>query len=87
VARPGVDAHGALGVCGHGASARGNYLHDAEFGEEIDHLLHAPFDLLLGRRTYEIFAAYWPCYDKDAPYGGIAALFDRITKYRGLAIG
>ena len=27
---------------------------------------------LLGRRTYEIFAAYWPYYDETAPDGGIA---------------
>lgn len=30
---------------------------DQELGEEIDHLFRAPFDLLLGRKTYEIFAA------------------------------
>src|SRR5688572_28055940 len=35
---------------------------DQEFGEEMDHLFHVPFDLLLGRKTYEIFAAYWPYY-------------------------
>jgi dihydrofolate reductase len=35
-----------------------------------------PFDLLLGRRTYEIFAAYWP-YEK----GPIADRFNSITKY------
>lgn len=28
------------------------------FGEELGKLLGEPFDLLLGRRTYEIFAAY-----------------------------
>lgn len=36
-----------------------------------------PFDLLLGRRTYDIFAAHWP-YVKDDPMG---ALFDGVTKY------
>ena len=28
-----------------------------EFGEELDHLFKEKFDLLLGRKTYEIFAA------------------------------
>ena len=54
---------------------------DQEFGEEIDHLFRAPFDLLLGRKTYEIFAAYWPFYDEAAPHGGIATLFNGIRKY------
>ena len=35
------------------------------------------YDLLLGRRTYEIFAAHWP-YQKDDPMG---QKFDRIRKY------
>jgi dihydrofolate reductase len=51
-----------------------------EFGEEIERLFKDEFDLLLGRRTYEIFAAYWPYYD-DASHGGIAKLFNSITKY------
>jgi len=34
------------------------------------------YDLLLGRRTYEIFAAYWPQMD-----GGIADTFNAINKY------
>src|SRR3954451_18077950 len=38
-----------------------------EFGEEIDRVFKEKFDLLLGRRTYEIFAAYWPYYKEDAP--------------------
>ena len=38
---------------------------DQEFGEEIDRLFSEKFDLLLGRKTYEIFAAYWPYYDED----------------------
>src|SRR3954468_22250363 len=54
---------------------------DQGFGEELDRLFSEKFDLLLGRKTYEIFAAYWPYYDKDAPHGGIAKLFKEIKKY------
>jgi len=52
-----------------------------EFREEIDRLFSEKFDLLLGRKTYEIFAAYWPYYDESASAGGIARLFNRIKKY------
>lgn len=37
-----------------------------------------PFDLLLGRKTYDIFAAYWP---KQDPAGAIAAPFNKAAKY------
>ena len=37
-----------------------------------------PYDLLLGRRTYNIWAAFWPQH-KDEPIWG--ASFDRATKY------
>jgi dihydrofolate reductase len=37
-----------------------------------------PFDLLLGRRTYDIFAAYWP---KQDPAVQPAVPFNRATKY------
>ncbi|WP_422750008.1 dihydrofolate reductase family protein [Mycobacterium sp. WMMD1722] len=36
--------------------------------------------LLLGRRTYDIFAAFWPHYD-GGDDAGIAELFNRIPKY------
>lgn len=36
--------------------------------------------LLLGRRTYDIFAAYWP-HHEGGEDGEIAALFNRIPKY------
>lgn len=49
-------------------------------GEEIGRLFEN-FDLLLGRKTYEIFAAYWPYYDESAPAGDIAAMFRKVKKY------
>jgi len=52
-----------------------------EFGEEIDRLFKEKFDLLLGRKTYEIFAAYWPYQAEGAPHGGIAKQFNEIKKY------
>ena len=54
---------------------------DQEFGEELDRVFNEKFDLLLGRKTYEIFAAYWPYYDEHAEHGGIATLFNSIRKY------
>src|SRR6185369_2726384 len=43
------------------------------FGKVID----SDYDLLLGKRTYDIFAAYWP-NNQDQPIG---AKFQRINKY------
>src|SRR5260370_14776990 len=54
---------------------------DHEFGEELDRVFKEKFDLLLGRKTYEIFARYWPYHDENAPDGGIAKLFKVIKKY------
>jgi dihydrofolate reductase len=36
-----------------------NYWDDA-MGQVMGELMSQPFDLLLGRKTYEIFAAHWP---------------------------
>jgi dihydrofolate reductase len=54
---------------------------DQVFGQEIDRVFKEKCDLLLGRKTYEIFAGYWPYYDETAPAGGIAKLFKEIKKY------
>jgi len=35
--------------------------------------------LLLGRRTYDIFAAYWPQH--DGPAASVAQVFNRVPKY------
>ena len=50
---------------------------DKEMAERLNQTVAGPFDLLLGRRTYETFAAYWP-YAGDNP---IAEGFNRATKH------
>lgn len=50
---------------------------DGFLGKVMDKQMQGPFDLLLGRKTYEIFAAYWP-YVKDDP---IADKFNSAKKY------
>jgi dihydrofolate reductase len=51
---------------------------DEAMGELMGKIFDEPFDLLLGRRTYEIFAAHWPYAGEDDP---IAKAFNRVTKY------
>ena len=45
---------------------------DKVMAEQMGH----PFDLLLGRKTYDIFAAYWPQHDNE-----IGAPINNATKY------
>ena len=52
---------------------------DEEGGKQIDKLFTPPFDLLLGRRTYEIFAAYWPYVTGEGK--SLGDRFDRAAKY------
>jgi dihydrofolate reductase len=54
-----------------------NYWDDAMMAE-IGKSMADPFDLLLGRKTYEIFAAHWPYAGDDNP---VAIKFNAITKY------
>jgi dihydrofolate reductase len=49
---------------------------DVQTRKALEKIFSTPFDLLLGRRTYEIFSAYRP-YQSDA----ISAIFNRINKY------
>jgi dihydrofolate reductase len=53
---------------------------DEVFGKEIGDLFGQPFDLLLGRKTYEIFAAHWP-YAEGGENDFIAKRFNSVTKY------
>ena len=43
----------------------------------FEKLIMADYDLLLGKRTYDIFSAYWP-YNQDDPIG---KKFQHINKY------
>jgi dihydrofolate reductase len=50
---------------------------DDLMGEVMTEAFSVPFDLLLGRRTYEIFSAYWP----DAPEEAGSKPLNDATKY------
>ncbi len=56
---------------------------DDDVGEAIDAFFAGEYDLLLGRRTYDIFAAYWPYVGGEAT--GIGEIFDRTGKDDGEA--
>ncbi|MET0535602.1 MAG: dihydrofolate reductase family protein [Steroidobacter sp.] len=50
---------------------------DEAMGQSMEQTFGAPFDLLLGRKTYDIFAAHWPHIQNEP----IADQFNAITKY------
>jgi dihydrofolate reductase len=61
---------------------------DNVIGAAMGETFSTPFDLLLGRKTYDIFAAHWPfvqtdpkASDFDALNMQIAQRFNAITKY------
>lgn len=73
---PGGPDEDPTGGFGHGGWAFPFF--DEDMGKAVDDMFSEPFDLLLGRKTYDIFAAHWPYAGADDPIG---SLFDRITKY------
>lgn len=54
-------------------------LWDDEVGGEIGALFDRDYDLLLGRRTYDIFAAYWPYVEGEE--AGMGEAFTNANKY------
>lgn len=54
---------------------------DEATGQAVQDLFSQPFELLLGRRTYDIFAAYWPHVRADSPSHAIADLFNSVPKH------
>lgn len=55
-------------------------LFDDVVGEQVGEGMQELDALLLGRKTYDIFAAYWP-HHEDGQDGEIARLFNQIPKY------
>lgn len=56
------------------------YASDAT-GQAVMELFVQPFELLLGRRTYDIFAPYWSRVGVDSPQHPIAEPFNRVPKH------
>jgi dihydrofolate reductase len=53
---------------------------DQVFDEEIGRIFQN-YELLLGRKTYEIFAGFWPYFEGGGADGGIAKQFNEVRKY------
>ena len=56
---------------------------DEDVGQAIDGFFGKEYALLLGRRTYDIFAAYWPYVGGETT--GIGEIFDKTGKDDGEA--
>jgi dihydrofolate reductase len=69
---PGEDDSGGFAYGGWSV----NYW-DEQMGQVMGEAMSAPFDLVLGRKTYDIFAAYWP----HAPEEAGAKPLNDATKY------
>jgi dihydrofolate reductase len=71
---PGGPEEDPSGGFEHGGWMAGYW--DDEIGEVMGASMSGPFDLVLGRRTYEIFAAHWPHTDEPG-----AELLNSATKH------
>ena len=83
---PGGPEEDTMGGFAHGGWQAGAW--EDAIGAAVDEVFAQPFDLLLGRRTYDIFAAHWPFVPTDPAAPGydagmaeIAERFAGITKY------
>jgi dihydrofolate reductase len=59
---PGAPEEDRSGGFEHGGWSFGYW--DEQMGRAMGELMSKPFDLVLGRKTYEIFAAHWPHSDE-----------------------
>jgi dihydrofolate reductase len=60
---PGGPEEDRSGGFTHGGWSFGYW--DDQMGQTMDEFMKGPFELLLGRKTYEIFAAHWPHVTDD----------------------
>jgi dihydrofolate reductase len=75
-----MQAPGGPGEDEEGGFSKGGWsveFFDDEVGEAMDTFMSVPFDLVLGRKTYDIFAAYWP----NASPEDAAKPLNAATKY------
>jgi dihydrofolate reductase len=77
---PGGPEEDPTGGFEYGGWSAGYY--DDFLGGVVSEQMAKPFDLLLGRKTYEIFAAYWPYVKSDDPdyQIQIAGKFNSVKK-------
>lgn len=54
---------------------------DDDMGETVGASIGAASAILLGRKTYDIFAAYWPKVTEQHDDGSIATNLNRLPKY------
>jgi dihydrofolate reductase len=75
-----MQAPGGPGEDEEGGFSKGGWsvnFFDDEVGEAMDTFMSVPFDLVLGRKTFDIFAAYWP----NASPEDVAKQLNDATKY------
>ena len=78
-----------------GRDEDGDYAHggwampyfDTAVGEAIATAQGGTFDLLLGRRTYDIFAGYWPKVENDPIADGLNAATKYVATHRPDSLG
>lgn len=75
---PGGPREDESGGFAYGGWTAGAGLWDDLMSSTMDEIMAQPFDLLLGRRTYDIFAAYWPTATVDQE---VAVPFNRAVKH------
>ena len=60
---------------------------DEALGQVMGEQMAVPFDLLLGRKTYDIFAAYWPQHESEGEPLNTATKYVASHQARELAWG